>query len=45
MASWPSRDSPGQSLRIRIVGMSYVLIVSEIDDRDKRRGKISIEIS
>jgi hypothetical protein len=41
MASRPSRDSPGQSLRIRIVGMSYILIVCEIDDRDERRGKIS----
>src|SRR5438876_1850729 len=36
MASRPSRDSPGQSLRIRIVGMSYILIVCEIDDRDER---------
>ena len=38
MASRPSRDSPRQSLRIRIVGMSYILIVCEIDDRDERRG-------
>src|SRR5205807_177327 len=33
MASRPSRDSPGQFLRIRIVGMSYILIVCEIDDQ------------
>ncbi len=29
MPSWPSRDSPGQSLRIRIVGMSYVRFSSQ----------------
>src|SRR5437667_2351539 len=42
MASRPSRDSPGQYLRIRIVGMSYILIVREIDDRNERCGKIII---
>ena len=45
MASRPSRNSPGQSLRIRIVGMSYILIVREIDDRDERRERLAFEIS
>ena len=42
MASLPSRDSPGQSLRIRISGMSYITIVCEIDDRNERSGKIGL---
>src|SRR5439155_19365675 len=42
MASRPSRDSPGQYLRIGIVGMSYILIVREIHHRKERRGKIRI---
>jgi hypothetical protein len=40
MANLPSRDLPGQSLRIRIVDMSYTLIVCEIDamrDRSESR--------
>ena len=42
MAGRPSRDSPGQSHRIRTVGMSYILMVCEIDNCDESRGTISI---
>jgi hypothetical protein len=45
MASRPSRDSPGQYLRIRIVGMSYILIVREIDDPMRGAERLEFEIS
>ena len=35
MASRPNRDSPGQSLQIRTVGMSYIHIVCEIGDHNE----------